>query len=96
MFKTLSAALIAASVLIAPMAVATANAGQPAKSVTITTKTVKLVKHKRHAMTHHWRHQHVKHVRHFKKHSMQTRRGKLVRTHRNAHVVIVKPRVRAN
>ena len=40
MFKTLSAALIAASLLIAPMA---ANAAQPATTPAAASKTVKLV-----------------------------------------------------
>ena len=91
MFKTLSAALIAASMLIAPMA---ANAAQPAttpaKVKIVKTKTVKLVKtHKRHVAKHHARSKFVKHARHHNKFVSHKRHGKLVKAHRH-HGKIVK------
>jgi Ni/Co efflux regulator RcnB len=84
MFKTLSAALIAASVMLAPMAVS-ANAAQPAKPVA--TKQVKMVKtHRRFVVRHHKRAKFAKHARHFKR----------LAAHKRAHVATVKPRTRAN
>jgi len=56
MFKTLTAALIAASMLIAPMA---ANAAQPA--IAPASATVKVVK--RHVVKHHARAKFAKHAR---------------------------------
>ena len=98
MFKILTAAMVAASVAIAPMTV-TANAAQPATKTAITTQSVKLVKHhRRHVVKHHGR-KHVKHVRHMKRHGLQLRHGKLVRAHRHAHVaakIVKAPRIRAN
>jgi Ni/Co efflux regulator RcnB len=85
MFKTLSAALIAASMLIAPMA---ANAAQPAAAPA--TKTVKLVKkHKHHVVKHHARAKFAKHARHHAKFVSHKRHGKLVKAHRH-HGKIVK------
>ena len=85
MFKTLSAALIAASMLIAPIA---ANAAQPAAAPA--TKTVKLDnKHKRHAVKHHARIKFAKHARHHTKVVSHKRHGKLVTAHK-AHGKIVK------
>jgi Ni/Co efflux regulator RcnB len=79
MFKTLSAALIAASMLIAPI---TANAAQPAAAPTTTTKTDKLVKtHKRHAVKHHARAKFAKHARHHNKFVSHKRHGKFVKAH---------------
>ena len=93
MFKTLSAALIAASVVLAPMASVTANAAQPATK-TVTTKQVKMVKkHKRHAMTHHKRGKFAKHTR-YKNHGLKVRHGKIVKAHKRASIVA--PKVRAN
>lgn len=86
MFKTLSAALIAASMLIAPMA---ANAAQPAAAAPAT-KTVKLVKtHKHHVVKHHARGKFAKHARHHNKFVSHKRHGKLVKAHRH-HGKIVK------
>jgi Ni/Co efflux regulator RcnB len=91
MFKTLSAALIAASMLIAPMA---ANAAQPAatpaKAKIVATKTVKLAKpHKRHVAKHHARAKFAKHARHHNKFVSHKRYGKLAKAHRH-HGKIVK------
>ena len=80
MFKTLSAALIAASMLIAPIA---ANAAQPAAAPATTTKTDKLVKtHKRHVVKHHARAKFAKHVRHHNKFVSHKRHGKFVKAHK--------------
>src|SRR5436305_8579971 len=65
MLKTLSAALIAASVMLAPMAIS-ANAAPAAKPVA--TKQAKIVKaYKRHVVRHHTRGKSVKHARHTNK-----------------------------
>jgi len=82
MFKTLSAALIAANMLIAPIA---ANAAQPAaapaKTVN-TTKTVKLAKkHKHRVVKHHARAKFAKHARHHNKFVSHKRHGKFVKAH---------------
>lgn len=93
MFKTLSAALIAASVLLAPMTVS-ANAAQPAKPVA--TKQVKMAKvHKRFVVRHHKRAKVVRHARHFKTFAHK-RHMASVKAHKRPHVVSVKPRSRAN
>jgi hypothetical protein len=87
MFKTLSAALIAASMLIAPIA---ANAAQPAAAPVTTTKTDRLVKtHKRHVVKHHARTKFAKHARHRTKFVSHQRHGKFVKAHK-AHGKIVK------
>lgn len=94
MFKTLSAALIAASVLLAPMAVP-ANAAQAATPVA--TKQVTLVKkHGRHVVRHYSRAKFAKHARHFRKHFAHKRTVKIVKAHKRAHIVAAKARVRAN
>ena len=92
MFKTLSAALIAASVLLAPMV--SANAAQPAtKAATTTTQPVKTVrKHKRHVVKHHKRGELVRHARHDRKHVAHKRHLKIVKAHKRAHVVATKTR----
>src|SRR3954471_8391583 len=98
MLKTISAALVAASLLFAPGLAVSADAAQPATKPAAS-KTVKVVKHgKRHAVKHHRRHKHVKFVRGHKKIAAikQTRHGKIVKAHRHSHVVTAKPRVRAN
>ena len=96
MFKTLSAALIAASVLLAPMTSVTASAAQPA-SKTATVKPAKMVKtHARYVAKHHKRGKFVKHARHYKKHFAHKRHMKIVKAHKRSHVVTVKPRVRVN
>jgi hypothetical protein len=101
MLKTLTAALIAASVLIAPLATQ-ANAAQPAtKAATTTTKVVKLKSHKRHFARHHKRVKFAKHARHHGTFAAikKTRHGKIVKAHRHAHVVakVVKaPKTRTN
>lgn len=93
MFKTLSAALIAASVMLAPMAVS-ANAAQAAKPAA--TKQVTMVKkHTRHVVRYHSRARFVKHARHLKTFAHK-RQGKIVKAHKRAHVVAAKARVRAN
>jgi hypothetical protein len=79
MFKTLSAALIAASMLIAPVA---ANAAQPATAPATTTKTDSLVTpHKRHVVKHHARSKFAKHARHHNKFVSHKRHGKFVKAH---------------
>jgi len=93
MFKTLSAALIAASVMLTPMAVS-ANAAPAAKPVA--TKQVTMVKkHARHVVRHHTRARFVKQARHFKTFAHK-RHTKIVKSHRRAHVAAAKARVRAN
>ena len=79
MFKTLSAALIAASMLIAPIA---ANAAQPAAAPVTTAKTDRLVKtHKRHVVKHHARTKFAKHARHHTQFVSHQRHGKFVKAH---------------
>jgi hypothetical protein len=100
MFKVLTAALVAASVLIAPIA-STAQAAQPAtKAPATTTKVVKLNAHKRHFARHHARVKLVKHVRGHKVVKHVRGHKKMVRAHRHNHVVakIVRPapKVRTN
>jgi hypothetical protein len=97
MLKTISAALVAASLMLAPGLAATADAAQGATKPAATT-TVKVVKKGKRVVKHHRRHQHVKNVRHVKKvaikrHGKITRHGKIVKAHRHSHVVTVKPRV---
>jgi len=92
MIKTLTAALVAASLMVAPGLAAGANAAQPAgaKPATTTVKPVTMVK--KHKVVKHKRHKQVKHVRHYKKHMTVKRHGKIVKAHRNAHVIAAKPR----
>jgi hypothetical protein len=94
MFKTISAALVAASLLFAPGLSASADAAQGAT----TTKTVKVVKKGPRHVVRHTRHKHVKFVRGHKKFVVikKTRNGKIVKAHRHSHVIVAKPRVRAN
>jgi Ni/Co efflux regulator RcnB len=93
MFKTLSAALVVASVMLAPMAVS-ANAAQAAKPVA--TKQVTMVKkHARHAVRHHKSTKFVKQARHLKT-FVHKRHSKIVKAHKRAHVVAAKARVQAN
>jgi Ni/Co efflux regulator RcnB len=96
MLKTLSAALIAASVMLAPMASVSASAAQPAtKTTAVQTQKVKMVKkHKCHFAKHHKRGKFVKHTRQYKKHGLNIRPGKAVKTHKRANIVA--PKVRAN
>src|SRR4051794_25986995 len=61
MLKTLTAALVAASVLIAPIA-ASAETAPATKPATTTTKVVKVKGHKRHFAGHHKHRKVVKHV----------------------------------
>ena len=93
MFKTVSAALVAASLMFAPGLSAGANAAQ---GVT-TTKTVTVVKKGPRHVVRHARHKHVKFVRGHKKIVVikKTRHGKIVKAHRHSHVV-KKPAIRAN
>lgn len=100
MLKTISAALVAASLMLAPGLAATADAAQPVAKPAAT-KTVKVVKHGKRVVKHHRRHKHVTNVRHVKKVAIKrngkiTRHGKIVKAHKHSHVVAVKPRVRAN
>lgn len=96
MFKTLTAALVAAGIAIAPIP-STAQAAQPAtKTVTTTTKVVKLKGHKRHFARHHKRIKAVKHVRGHKAIAIK-KTGKIVKAHKRNHVAVkVAPKVRAN
>jgi Ni/Co efflux regulator RcnB len=94
MLKTLSAALIAASMLIAPMA---ANAAQPATAPAakvVKTKTVKLVKtHKRHVAKHHARGKFARHARHHNKFVSHKHHGKIVKVQKR--VIVNKVRTSA-
>lgn len=92
MFKTLSAALIAASVMLAPMAVSANAAPAPAASKQVTM----VKKHARHVVRHHKRAKFAKHARHFRKHFAHKRTMKIVKAHKRAHVVAAKARIRAN
>ena len=87
MFKTLAAALVAASVLIAPIA-ASAETAPAAKPATTTTKVVKVKGHKRHVARHHKHRKVVKHVRgHNKTMAInKTRHGRSVKAHTRNHV----------
>ena len=102
MLKTISAALVAASLMFAPGLAPTADAAQGATKpvATRTVKTVKVAKtgKRRYVLKHHRRHTDVKSVRPVKKHAIKrdakiTRHGKIVKAHRHSHVVTVKPRV---
>src|SRR5262245_23079758 len=97
MLKAISAALVAASLMFAPGLGASANAAQGA---TVTkTKTVTIVKKgPRFAVRHHRGHKHVTFVRGHKKFVVikRTRHGKIVKVHRHSHVIVAKPRIRAN
>ncbi len=100
MLKTLTAAFVAASVLIAPIA-STANAAQPAATPTTTTKVAKLKGHKRHFARHHTRIKFVKHVRGHKKIVVikKARHGKIVKVIKHRHVaakVVKAPKIRSN
>lgn len=96
MFKTLTAALVAASVLIAPIA-STANAAQPATKPAATAPVKMVKKTTRHAVKHHKRTKFAQHARHFKKHAFKTRHGKIVKAHKRGHVIAkVKTPTRAN
>jgi Ni/Co efflux regulator RcnB len=93
MFKTLTAALVAASVLIAPLA-ASAETAPATKPVTTTTKVDKVKGHKRHFARHHKRIKVVKHVRGHKKivAIKKTRHGKIVKAHKHAQVAVKAPK----
>lgn len=92
MLKTLSAALVAASLLIAPGLTVGADAA-PRTGAT----TVEMTKKpKRDVVKHHQRHKHVKYTRHYKKPMLKTRHGKIVKAHKRSHVVAKTPRARAN
>ena len=92
MFKTVSAALVAASLMFAPGLSASAGAAQG-----VTTRTVTVVKKGPRHVVRHARHKHVTFVRGHRKVVVikKTRNGKIVTVHRHSHV-IAKPRVRAN
>ena len=95
MLKTLTAALVAAGIAIAPIA-STAQAAQPAaKTVTATTKVVKLKGHKRHFARHHTRIKAVKHVRGHKVIVIK-KTAKPVKVHKRNHVAVKSVKVRAN
>jgi len=88
MLKTLAAALVAASVLIAPIA-ASAETAPAAKPAATTTKVVKVKGHKRHFAR---LHKHRKVVRHVRGHNKivvikKTRHGKIVKAHKRNHIV---------
>ena len=96
MLKTLTAALVAAGIALAP--VASAEAGQPAmKTVTTTTKVVTLKGHKRHVARHHARIKAVKHVRGHKVIVIKkVRHGRFAMPHQRKHVIVKSVRLRAN
>ena len=88
MLKTLTAALVAASVLTAPIA-ATAETAPATKPATTTAKVVKVKGHERHFARHH--HKRIKLVKHVRGHKKivaikKTRHGKIVKAHKHAHV----------
>jgi Ni/Co efflux regulator RcnB len=87
MLKTLSAALVAASVLLAPIA-ASAETAPATRPATTTTKVVKVKGHKHHVVRHHTRIKSAKHVRGHKKivTIKKTRHGKIVKAHKHPHV----------
>ena len=96
MFKTLTAALVAAGIAIAPIA-STAQAAQPAaKTVTTTTKVVKLKGHKRHLVRHHKRIKAVKHVRGHKVMVIKKTRHGQIKAHKRNYVAVKSVKVRAN
>lgn len=92
MLKYLTAALVAASVLGAP--VLTAQAAQPATKTVLTTKPVAkvVVKHKRYALHHRKHVKHARYWRHTGKHIAHARHWKWVKVHgKFVKVVIKKP-----
>lgn len=87
MLKTLAAALVAASVLIAPIA-ASAGTAPAAKPANATTKVVKAKGHKHHVAGHH---KHRKVVKHGRGHNTTVagkniRHGKTVKAHKHNHL----------
>ena len=95
MLKTLTAALVAAGIAIAP--IASAEAAQPAVKTVTTTKVVKLKGHKRYFARHHTRIKAVKHVRGRKVIVIKkTRHGKIATAHKRNHVVVKPAKLRAN
>lgn len=95
MIKTVSAALVAASLLFAPGIAASANAAQGA-TVTKTT-TVKVVKKGPRFGARHHRRNHVTVVRTPNKVVVikRTRHGKVVKVHRAPHIVTKKTSIRS-
>jgi hypothetical protein len=97
MLKYLTAGLVAASLLGAPVIATTAEAAQPAAKTTLTTKPVaaKIVKHKRYATVHR---KHVKHARVWrghKAHYAHVRHWKWVKVHgKFVKVFIKKPAIK--
>ena len=87
MLKTLAAALVAASVLIAPIA-ASAETAPATNPATATTKVVKAKGHKHHVARHHKHRKVVKHARGHNKTvaGKNTRYGKTVKAHKYNHV----------
>ena len=94
MLKTLTAALVAAGIAIAPIA-STAQAAQPAVKTVTTTKVVKVKGHKRHFARHHAR---IKAVRYVRGHKVivikKTRHGKIATAHKRNHVVVKPAKLR--
>lgn len=96
MLKTLTAALLAAGIAIAPIA-STAQAGQPVTKTVTTTKVVTLKGHKRHAARHHTRITAVRHVRGHKVIVIEkVRHGKIAKAHGRHHVAVKSVKVREN
>ena len=93
MFKTLTAALVAAGIAIAPIA---SQAAQPAAKTVTVTKVVKLNGHKRHAARHHARIKTVKHVRGHKVMVIKKTRHGQIKAHKRSHVVVKNVKLRAN
>ncbi|HMK81101.1 MAG TPA: hypothetical protein VK438_15705 [Xanthobacteraceae bacterium] len=92
MLKSITAALVAASVLIAPIAASAETAPTQPATTTPAPKAVKAKSHKRHIL--------VTHVRGHKKIAAvkPTRHGKLVKVHKKAQVAakVVKTAPKAN
>lgn len=89
MLKTLTAALVAASMLVVPALSVTAEAAQPAAkpAATTTAKPVKHAKtHKHHVAKYNKRTKHVRHARHVNKHVVRghsVKRAKIAKSQRN-------------
>jgi hypothetical protein len=94
MIKTVSAALVAASLLFAPGLAASANAA-PGATVTRTTTVTVVKKGPRFGVRHH-RNRHVTVVRTPNKVVVikRTRHGKIVKVHRHPHVVTKRTSIR--
>jgi hypothetical protein len=90
MFKLLSAALVAASVLVAPLV---ASAAQPAHKVPAATHVLTFKHHHKRHVVKHRRVKHAMHARFIRKH---VRHGRFIGGHRHVAKVVKTPRARMN